>query len=109
MTGAPKVKAMEIIEAREPVRRGWYAGSIGYLDVTGNLDLSVVIRTAIVADHRVMVQFGGGIVADSEPASEWLETVAKGVRLMGVLDQHLREVRSSAVASHCHGSMGKAY
>jgi anthranilate/para-aminobenzoate synthase component I len=73
--------------ALEPRR---YAGSIGYLDVTGNLDLSVVIRTVIVADHRVMVQFGGGIVADSEPASEWLETVAKGVRLTGVLDRHLR-------------------
>jgi para-aminobenzoate synthetase component 1 len=109
MTGAPKVKAMEIIEALEPVRRGWYAGSTGYLDVTGNLDLSVVIRTAIVADHRVMVQFGGGIVADSEPASEWLETVAKGVRLTGVLDQHLRGGQSSAVASHCQGSVGKAH
>lgn len=50
MTGAPKVKAMEIIETLEPFRRGWYAGSIGYLDCRGNMDLSVVIRTAIIAD-----------------------------------------------------------
>jgi para-aminobenzoate synthetase component 1 len=86
MTGAPKVKALEIIEAMEPVRRGCYAGSVGYLDCRGNMDLSVVIRSAIVADQRVMVQFGGGIVADSEPAAEWAETQAKGQRLTEVLD-----------------------
>jgi para-aminobenzoate synthetase component 1 len=87
MTGAPKIKAMEIIEALEPTRRGWYAGSIGYLDIGGNMDLSVVIRTAVVAQGRVMVQFGGGIVADSEPAAEWAETVAKGMRLIQTLDR----------------------
>ena len=87
MTGAPKVKAMEIIEGLEPVRRGWYAGSVGYLDCRGNMDLSVVIRTAIVADGRVMVQFGGGIVADSLPAAEWAETVAKGLRIVRTLDE----------------------
>ena len=86
MTGAPKVKAMEMIESLEPVRRGWYAGSVGYLDCCGNMDLSVFIRSAVVADGRVMVQFGGGIVADSDPAAEWEETVAKGLRLTQVLD-----------------------
>ncbi len=85
MTGAPKVKAMQIIEALEPLRRGWYAGAVGYLDCRGQMDLSVVIRTAIVADGRVMVQFGGGIVADSEPAAEWAETVAKGLRIVQTL------------------------
>ncbi len=85
MTGAPKIMAMQIIEALEPLRRGWYAGSVGYLDCRGNIDLSVVIRTAIVADGRVMVQFGGGIVADSEPAAEWAETVAKGLRIVQTL------------------------
>jgi para-aminobenzoate synthetase component I len=87
MTGAPKIKAMEIIEALEPTRRGWYAGSIGYMDIGGNMDLSVVIRTAVVAQGHVMVQFGGGIVADSEPAAEWAETVAKGMRLTQTLDR----------------------
>lgn len=87
MTGAPKIKAMQIIEALEPLRRGWYAGSVGYLDCRGNMDLSVVIRTAIVADGRVMVQFGGGIVADSQAAAEWDETVAKGARIVQTLDR----------------------
>jgi len=87
MTGAPKIKAMEIIEGLERVRRGWYAGSVGYLDCRGNMELSVVIRTAIVADGRVMVQFGGDIVADSEPSAEWAETVAKGLRIVERLEQ----------------------
>lgn len=78
MTGAPKLKAMAMIEAFEPLRRGWYGGSIGYLDCRGNIDLSVVIRTAIVAGGQVTAQFGGAVVADSEPAAEWAETVAKG-------------------------------
>ncbi|CAG1018924.1 partial para-aminobenzoate synthetase component I, partial [Burkholderiaceae bacterium] len=86
MTGAPKLKAMQIIEALEPLRRGFYAGSIGYLDCTGAMDLSVVIRSAIVAQGRVMLQLGGGIVADSQPAAEWDETVAKGERLADVLN-----------------------
>ena len=85
MTGAPKLAAMRAIEALEPLRRGFYAGSIGYLDCRGHLDLSVVIRTAVVAGGRAMVQIGGGIVADSEPASEWDETVAKGERLLRVI------------------------
>jgi para-aminobenzoate synthetase component 1 len=87
MTGAPKLKAMQIIEALEPLRRGFYAGAIGYLDCAGGMDLSVVIRSAVVSGGRVMVQVGGGIVADSEPAREWDETVAKGERLLRVLDR----------------------
>lgn len=86
MTGAPKLKAMQIIEALEPLQRGFYAGSIGYLDCSGRMDLSVVIRSAIVAQGRVMLQLGGGIVADSQPAAEWDETVAKGERLRSVLE-----------------------
>lgn len=78
MTGAPKVRAMEIIEALEPVRRGPYAGAIGYFDASGAMDLSVVIRTAIVQGTRVMVQLGGAVVADSDPAKELAETEAKG-------------------------------
>jgi para-aminobenzoate synthetase component 1 len=78
MTGAPKVRAMEIIEALEPVRRGPYAGAIGYFDASGAIDLSVVIRTAIVHGARVMLQLGGAVVADSDPAQELAETEAKG-------------------------------
>lgn len=87
MTGAPKLKAMQIIEALEPVRRGWYAGSVGYLDCRGNMDLSVIIRTAIVIDRRVMLQLGGAVVADSDPAAEWAETVAKGRCIVEALER----------------------
>ncbi len=85
MTGAPKRAAMQMIDALEPLPRGFYAGAIGYFDCRGGMDLSVVIRTAIVAEGRVMVQAGGGIVADSNAASEWLETVAKAERLLQVI------------------------
>ena len=87
MTGAPKLRAMQMIEALEPMRRGWYAGALGYLDCGGDMDLAVLIRSAVVSEGRVMLQFGGGIVADSEPAAEWAETVAKGERLTRVLDR----------------------
>jgi para-aminobenzoate synthetase component I len=76
---------MQTIEAMEPQRRGFYSGSIGFIDCRGYLDLSVVIRTVIVAYGWVMVQVGGGIVADSDPTSEWDETVAKGELLLQVL------------------------
>ncbi len=88
MTGAPKVRAMEIIDALEPVRRGPYAGALGYFDAGGGMDLSVVIRTALVYQGRVMVQVGGGVVADSRPALELEETHAKGRLLMEVLGQN---------------------
>lgn len=86
MTGAPKVRAMEIIESLEPVQRGPYAGAIGYLDLSGDLDLSVVIRTALVSDQRVMVQVGGAVVADSHPEAELAETYAKGQQLLRALN-----------------------
>jgi para-aminobenzoate synthetase component I len=85
MTGAPKVRAMAVIDNLEPVRRGPYAGAIGYIDVSGDMDLSVIIRTAIVSQKRVMVQVGGAIVADSEPLDELDETYAKGKILFEAL------------------------
>jgi para-aminobenzoate synthetase component 1 len=85
MTGAPKVRAMEVIEALEPVRRGPYAGAIGYFDAGGAMDLSVVIRTAVVAEGRVMVQVGGAVVSDSLPQAELDETYAKGRLLVQAL------------------------
>jgi para-aminobenzoate synthetase component I len=85
MTGAPKVRAMEIIEEMEPVRRGPYAGAIGYFDASGAMDLSVVIRTAVVCGNRVVIQLGGAIVADSQPQAELAETYAKGRLLLQAL------------------------
>lgn len=87
ITGAPKIRAMEILEGLEPTRRGLYTGSIGYLGRDGDLDLSIVIRTAILKDGTAHLQVGGGIVADSDPASEYQETLDKArafFRTLGV-------------------------
>ncbi|WP_234087074.1 anthranilate synthase component I [Azonexus sp. R2A61] len=74
VSGAPKVRAMEIIDELEPVKRGVYAGSVGYLGFNGDMDLAIAIRTAVVKDGQLYVQAGAGIVADSDPQSEWEET-----------------------------------
>ncbi|MGZ6971820.1 MAG: anthranilate synthase component I family protein, partial [Thermoanaerobaculia bacterium] len=73
LTGAPKIRAMEIIEDLEPVRRGAYGGAVGYLDFAGNLDVAIAIRTAVVANGTMHIQAGAGIVADSDPESEATE------------------------------------
>ncbi|MBN2491600.1 MAG: aminodeoxychorismate synthase component I [Planctomycetes bacterium] len=78
VTGAPKVRAMEIIEEIEPVRRGVYTGAIGYLSATGLADLSIAIRTLVVKDGVAHFSVGGGVVADSEPDPEYEETLHKG-------------------------------
>jgi aminodeoxychorismate synthase component I len=77
ITGAPKIRAMEIIEELEPVRRGPYCGAIGYLDRDGTIELNVAIRTMIMKDGLVHIPVGGGIVADSDPAAEYEETLVK--------------------------------
>jgi anthranilate synthase component 1 len=74
VSGAPKVRAMEIIEELEPVRRGPYAGAVGYLGFSGNLDTCITIRTIVMQDDRAHLQAGAGIVADSDPTREWEET-----------------------------------
>jgi len=78
VTGAPKVRAMEIIEDLEPLRRGVYAGAVGHFDYHGNLDLCIAIRTLVYADGHAHWGAGAGIVADSEPEREWQETLDKG-------------------------------
>jgi anthranilate synthase component I len=78
VSGAPKVRAMEIIDALEPVRRGVYAGAVGHFDYHGNLDLCIAIRTLVYAGGRASWGVGAGIVADSEPEREWEETLNKG-------------------------------
>jgi len=82
ITGAPKLRAMEVIAELEPSRRGAYCGSIGYWSVTGELDTSIAIRTAVAAGGRVYFSAGGGIVADSDPAQEYQETLDKARALI---------------------------
>jgi len=77
VSGAPKVRAMEIIDELEPSKRGIYAGAVGYLGFNGDMDLAIAIRTAVVKDATLYVQAGAGIVADSVPENEWTETQNK--------------------------------
>jgi para-aminobenzoate synthetase component 1 len=85
VTGAPKIRAMQIIEELEPVRRGPYCGAIGYLSVDGNIELNVAIRTMIVEQGRVHIPVGGGIVADSDPLAEYEETLVKARAMFAAL------------------------
>jgi para-aminobenzoate synthetase component 1 len=91
MTGAPKLASMELLEDLETVRRGVYAGALGYFDVRGGLDLSVVIRTLVVKDDRAHLHVGGGIVADSTPAAEYLESLDKAKAPLAALEQALHD------------------
>ena len=77
VSGAPKVRAMEIIDELEPSKRGIYAGAVGYLGFNGDMDMAIALRTAVVKDNMLYVQAGAGIVADSVPESEWIETQNK--------------------------------
>lgn len=87
LTGAPKLRAMEIIAEMEPDRRGPYGGAVGYLGFSGNLDSCIIIRTVVIKDGRAYVQAGAGIVADSEPQSEYHETLNKADALLAALKQ----------------------
>jgi anthranilate synthase component 1 len=78
VSGAPKVRALQIIEELEPIRRNVYAGAVGWLGWHGDADLAIAIRTAVIQDGMLHVQAGAGIVADSDPAREWEETMSKG-------------------------------
>lgn len=86
VSGAPKVRAMQIIEELEPEKRGVYAGAVGYISFDGNLDTAIAIRTALVVDNTVYIQAGAGIVADSIPENEWLETVNKSKAMMKAVE-----------------------
>ena len=87
ITGAPKIRAMEIIAELEPSRRGVYCGSIGYLSVTGALDMSIVIRTYLALGRRVYFSVGGAVTADSDPEQEYGETLDKGKALIAALGE----------------------
>ncbi|MBI3484963.1 MAG: chorismate-binding protein, partial [Acidobacteria bacterium] len=86
VSGAPKVRAMEIIDQLEPTRRGIYAGAVLYLDFSGNLDSCIAIRTLVMKGGVASVQAGGGIVADSVPEREFQETVNKAGALLAALE-----------------------
>jgi anthranilate synthase component 1 len=86
VSGAPKVRAMEIIDELEPVKRGLYAGSVGYFGFSGELDCGIAIRTILVIGKKAYIQAGGGIVADSVPAREYQETVNKARALISAIE-----------------------
>jgi len=86
VSGAPKIRAMEIISEIEPTRRGAYAGSVGYFGYSGNMDTCITIRTLIIKDGTVYAQAGGGVVADSVPESEYQETVNKAMSMMRAVE-----------------------
>ena len=85
ITGAPKIRAMEIIDELEPTRRSVYTGSLGYLSFDGNMDLNIVIRTFIINGNRAWFQVGGAVVYDSDPESEYQETLDKAKALIDSL------------------------
>jgi anthranilate synthase component 1 len=85
VSGAPKVRAMEIIDELEPVARGPYAGAAGYIDLSGNVDTAICLRTVVIADGKAWVQAGAGLVADSDPAAEYDETMAKAAAALAAI------------------------
>lgn len=99
VSGAPKVRAMEIIDEIEPHKRGPYAGAVGYFDFSGNMDSCITLRTIVVQDNKAYIQAGAGIVADSDPAREWQETLNKARGLLKAIEiaesQVVRPERSS--------------
>jgi anthranilate synthase component 1 len=86
VSGAPKIRAMEIIADLEPGPRGLYAGAVGYLDFAGNLDCCIAIRTIVIKGRRAFVQAGAGIVADSNPAAEYEESCDKARALLRAIE-----------------------
>jgi len=85
VSGAPKIRAMEIIAELEPTKRGIYSGAIGYISWNGNLNTAIAIRTAIVKNKQIYVQAGAGIVYDSDPDKEWEETMNKAKALLSAV------------------------
>ena len=90
LSGAPKVRAMEIIDELEPVKRGVYGGAVGYLAFSGDMDVAIAIRTAVIKNGQMHIQAGGGIVADSVPQTEWDETMNKARAVLRAAQQASR-------------------
>ena len=96
VSGAAKVRAMEIIDELEPTKRGIYAGAVGYLGFNGDMDLAIALRTAVVKDNMLYVQAGAGIVADSVPDSEWMETQNKARAVLRAAEMVLEGLDAQA-------------
>ncbi len=99
VTGAPKVRAMQIIDELEPVKRGIYSGAVGYLGFNGDMDVAIAIRTAVLKDGLLHVQAAAGIVADSDPAAEWQETLHKTRAILRAAEVAAAEHASGAAAA----------
>ena len=96
LSGAPKIRAMEIIDELEPVKRGIYGGAVGYISWNGNMDTAIAIRTAVIADGKLYIQAGCGVVADSIPEAEWDETMNKGRAMFRAVAMAERGLRSQS-------------
>ena len=94
LSGAPKVRAMEIIDEIEPEKRGIYGGGVGYFSACGDMDMCIALRTSVLKDRKLHIQAGGGIVWDSDPETEWIETVNKSDALRKAAEDAGRFVRS---------------
>ena len=86
VSGAPKIRAMQIIDEFEPTRRGPYAGAVGYVDFSGNMDTCITLRTMVFAGGKIYIQAGGGVVADSVPEREYQETLSKARALIRAVE-----------------------
>jgi anthranilate synthase component 1 len=96
LSGAPKVRAMQIIEELEPERRGVYGGAVGYIGFDGNMDVAIAIRTVVARDGALLLQAGAGVVEASVPASEWQETVNKARAGLVALSVGVSQARNKA-------------
>jgi anthranilate synthase component I len=93
LSGAPKPRALEVIDELEPTRRGAYGGAVGYFSFNGNADFAITIRTLVADGKRCSIQAGAGIVADSSPENEWFESEAKGAGLFRAVEAAVGERR----------------
>ena len=99
ITGAPKLRAMEIIEELEPNSRGLYCGAIGYIGFDGNMDTNIAIRTAVYSHHEIRLYAGGGVVADSELVKEYRETLDKASSMLALIARFGGDVSLKAIKS----------
>jgi anthranilate synthase component 1 len=104
VSGAPKIRAMEIIDELEPIRRGPYAGAVGYIDFSGAMDTCITLRTVVLKDGKAFVQAGAGIVADSIPQREYEETVNKARGLLVAIELTRQRLAAQPSRSVPHDS-----
>lgn len=92
VTGAPKIRAMEIIDELETTKRGPYAGAVGYFGFGGNMDFCITIRTLMIKGDKIYFQVGAGIVADSDAEKEYTETINKAMAMKGALELSIKDI-----------------